>query len=294
MSWPETVVLGFGKMPFECAKILLGRGIKVSFVCETEPEPFGQLRALCRRNNVPYFRPSNRELTDLLGRVGGPAVVFSINNNYIFPPEIVQKKNIRIVNFHNSVLPAYPGHGLIVPVWVIFNGEARHGVTWHLVDERLDAGRILCRDIFDVREDDTALTLMMRCVLRGIDLFAREFRSLLDFGCPGEPQAVHQPDVYKSPSRLQMRRKKDLPNGGFLDTAWSREACGRFLRSMDYGPYSLLPSPRIRLAGDVYVIRKYRASEDRVPESGRRPDQWVLPFEPGAVALTIERESSHG
>jgi folate-dependent phosphoribosylglycinamide formyltransferase PurN len=294
MPWPDTAVLGFGKMPVDCTQILLDAGIKVSFVYETEIDSFAQLQALCQKNNVPFGKPSHSDLTELLDRIQVPIVIFSINNNYIFPPHIVEKKNMRIINFHNALLPSYPGHGLIIPPWVIFNGEKRHGVTWHIINERIDAGKVLCYEVFDVLKNDTALSLMMRCVQRGIALFARELNSLLDFSFLGASQEDQCQDVYENPERYRMHRKRDLPNSGYLDTSWALEKCSRFLRSMDYGPYRRILPPKIINAGEVYIINKYCIDEIANRKKVIGPAELILTFNKGIITLGVEREIKHG
>jgi hypothetical protein len=281
-------------MPADCTRILIDNGIRVKFVYETENSPFSHLRTLCQRNNVPFGRPSPPDLTNLLDHIESPMVIFSINNNYIFPQKIIAKKNMRIINFHNSLLPAYPGHGAIIPTWVIYNGEKQHGVTWHLVDERLDAGRILCYDVFDVLKSDTALSLMMRSVLRGINLFAREWNSLVDFDYLGVPQEDQHQDIYEHPSRFRMRRKRDLPNGGYLDMSWELGECVRFLRSMDYGPLGLLPPAKIKISSDVYLIKKYRVNELTDVERPQGSAEVVLSFAAGTITLGVEKEIGSG
>jgi len=275
-------------------QILFDMGVKIKFVYETESSPFSPLQTVCQKNNVPFGRPTQREILELLDRIEEPTVIFSINNNYIFPPQVVEKTNLRIINFHNALLPYYRGHGLSIPPWIIFNGERRHGVTWHLIDEHLDTGRILCSDVFDVKENDTALTLAMRCIQRGIALFSKQLEAMLDFTFLEVRQDGQNNDIYKNPLMSHMYRKRELPNNGFLDTSWGFEECSRFLRSMDYGPYRLLPMPKIVIDNDTYLIKKYRVQELPPKKEGNRHDPVRLTFEEGEIVLRVEKEKRHG
>ena len=294
MPWVEAGVLGFGKMAADCMRILLDRGIAVKFAFETEEQPFSPLQALCRKSGVPYERPSHVNTTDLLDRICRPAVVFSVNNNYLFPPQIVNKENLRIINFHNAVLPGYPGHGVIIPPWIIFNAEKRHGVSWHLVSEHLDAGRVLCCETFDVLPSDTAITLMMRCVQQGTALFVRSLECFFEADSMDESLENRAQNVYNHPNRFQMRRKRDLPNGGILDLSWDFEKCCRFLRSMDYGPIRLLREARILIEDKLYHIKRYRIDETPSRGAAAGIDELRLRFESGTIMLTIQRVERHG
>lgn len=49
------------------------------------------------------------------------------------------------------------------PAWAIINGERAHGVTWHLMAERVDAGDILVQHGFPVEAIETTATLNAKC-----------------------------------------------------------------------------------------------------------------------------------
>ena len=249
MSFFKIIIMGFGKMPTDCAGILLTNNVPVHGIWETEKSEFSPLEGLSARLNIPFERPSRKEATALLDSLREPAVVFSINNNYLFPSQICEKDNLRIINFHNALLPRYPGHGRVIPTWVIFNGESRHGVTWHLVNAGIDAGDILCQGEFAISENDTALKVMMRAISLGVDLFSRHFQEVIGHRCEGRPQGQVQRRVYRS---------RDIPNNGHIDISWDFLTMSRFLRSMDYGHFKLLPASKINLDGILYVVTGYR------------------------------------
>lgn len=85
MSFFKIIIMGFGKMPTDCAGILLTNNVPVHGIWETEKSEFSPLEGLSARLNIPFERPSRKEATALLDSLREPAVVFSINNNYLFP-----------------------------------------------------------------------------------------------------------------------------------------------------------------------------------------------------------------
>ena len=278
-------------MPADCADILVSHRIPIQAIWETEASGFSPLEGFARRTNISFRRPSRREITAALNNLIEPTVVLSINNNYLFPQQVCEKDNLRIVNFHNSLLPRYPGRN--IPTWVIFNGETRHGVTWHLVDTGIDAGNIMCQKEFDISNRDTALKVMMRCISLGIELFTGHWQGFIDHQYKGSPQQHMDDRLYRS---------TDLPNGGYLDISWDFTTISRFLRSMDYGPFKIVPSPKVRLDSKLYIVAKHTISKDtEIAEkgfqmrksAGRKGDEVEISYEEGTIKLELREEDSN-
>lgn len=298
MRYENCGVMGFGKMPADCTQILLNHHVRVKFLLETEESPFSALESFCRKNSIPYKKCSSAEGAAFLSELIEPTVILSINNNFIFPRAVVQKENLRIVNFHNALLPSYPGHGRSIPQWIVYHGETSHGVTWHLVNDRLDAGHILCSETFPVSEKDTALTLMSRSIRIGIALFERCWEQFLDSDYRGTPQAESAQTIYKSPGQNRMYRKSDIPNDGYLDPSWDFDQCLRFLRSMDYYRLQLIDPPKIAIEDGVRSIRSHRVdgvkgnavqgSEGKGSEKAEQT--YRLHYDKGTITLYLQDE----
>lgn len=297
MGYPSIGIMGFGKMPADCAQILLNHQVKVNFILETEESPFSSLEGLCSRNNIVFEKTRGKEAAAFLSGLDDPTVILSINNNFLFPSNIVRKENLRIVNFHNAVLPSYPGHGQSIPRWIVYNRETQHGVTWHLVNESIDSGNILCNKTFAVLDTDTALSVMMRSIKVGIDLFEQWWERFLDFRFRGIPQADNTQRIYRSPMQSRLYRKKDLPNNGQLDPGWDFDQSIRFLRSMDYSRLQVVVAPKIAFRHEMCSIKKYRV-EKRLPsaeESGKKENvgqaeqTYRLNYDEGAITLYLQK-----
>jgi len=294
MAYPAVGILGFGKMVADCAQILLNQSVKVSFVLETEESPFSSLESLCTRNSIAFERATGKKAAEFLDGLDEPTVILSINNNFLFPAQIVQKKNLRIVNFHNALLPSYRGHGQSIPRWIVYNGETRHGVTWHLIDEKIDSGNILCNKTFVILETDTALSVMVRSIKVGIALFEQWWKRFLEFRFQGMSQACSKLQIYKSPLQHRVYGKKDLPNNGQLDPSWGFDQSIRFLRSMDYSRLQIIASPKIAVDDEVRSIKKYRvkkrpfAAEEEKKEWGQTEQIRELNYEKGVITLYLQ------
>ncbi len=73
------------------------------------------------------------------------------------------------VNLHPSLLPAYRGPAPLF--WQLRSGEAETGVTLHRVDERIDAGDIVCQCRVPLPRGAGAQTLNRRLAAAGARLF---------------------------------------------------------------------------------------------------------------------------
>ena len=70
----------------------------------------------------------------------------------ILSPNFVSKWKNKILNIHPSILPLFPG--LDTHKKILLNGLKIHGSTVHIVNEKLDSGKILGQFAFAVKSDD--------------------------------------------------------------------------------------------------------------------------------------------
>ena len=78
----------------------------------------------------------------------------------ILTPVMIEAFKNKIINIHPSLLPKYPG--LDTHNSVIKNGDSKHGVTIHFVNEVLDGGQIIAQGEISVNADETLEELKTR------------------------------------------------------------------------------------------------------------------------------------
>lgn len=72
----------------------------------------------------------------------------------IIPSEVIKLFDIRLINIHFSLLPKYRG---ACPVqFAILNGDETTGVTFHIVNEKLDNGAIISQIGYKMNNKETA------------------------------------------------------------------------------------------------------------------------------------------
>ena len=241
-------VIGAGKMAYDCLRILgaiEGLGVSHLVTPEAESHAARRLIGLAKElsvNTLVDLDPNEQSVLEAL-RGAQVDLIFSINNFRILKSAILDIPPGGVINFHNAPLPRYGG--VNIPTWAIWNGENRHGVTWHYVDTGIDTGDIIVQSHFDLRRDETAATLILRCIQEGITLFGESIQAILSGTNPRRAQ-VGERSYYS---------RRQIPNAGYLDLSWPVQKLDRFLRALDFRPFpNTLCYPMLKLEGRIVHV----------------------------------------
>ena len=199
------------------------------------------------------FNKDKQLLTQKLCSCEEQTLIISAGNKYLFPQNAVEMKNLKIVNFHNALLPKFPGRN--APSWAIYEEAEESGATWHFVNSGVDTGNILWQGKCRITENIKAYELakeIMETAYRG---FEEIFDSLLYGKIKGTPQPQET-----SPRKLYY--SYEIPGGGVFYENDRPEYIYRLLRSMDYGLNRIFPKPVILFEnGTQAEVTKYRITD---------------------------------
>ena len=155
--------------------------------------------------------------------------LLSITYLRIVPPSVLSRARCGAVNFHDGPLPRYGG--LNAPLWALLAGETEYAITWHRMEQQIDAGEVLVRQSFPVDGADTALSLNARCWEAAVDSFPRLLERLADTSTP--TAAVSPLD------QSTFHRGADRPAGvGLLDPSSVTSQWLRTIQVSDTGRYA--------------------------------------------------------
>lgn len=252
------LLVGESTLLMRCAEILADREhAVVAIVTPDEQAPAG----------MRVYRNMHDAMHGLADR---PDFLFSVVNRAILSPEEIGFAQRAAINYHDSPLPAYAG--VNAPSWAILNGEASHGVTWHLMEAEVDAGDILAQRRFPIDDDDTALSLAAKCYEHALETFGE----LLDRIEAGVVHGVPQDRA----GRTCFPRCRRLPRQGIV--RWTDDAAlvCRFSRAGHLGPYANdFGLPKILLAdGSLVQFQQARVTG----EVSDHPAGTVIDVEPRA------------
>lgn len=200
-----------------------------------------------KRNEIRSYESS---VYEELMPLADPTLVINCGCYYIYPGNLINKKNLTFINFHNGLLPAY--RGLNIPSWVIYNGERECGVTWHRIREKVDAGEVLKRASIAIKKDEKAYELCRRLFAFGYDLF-------LEFWEQWENGNVTQYDQENDNCAAHFfYYGRDIPNNGVIDLCRDKpDRVYNVLRACDYGKLGPFP-PLVLMDKDKrYLVSRY-------------------------------------
>jgi methionyl-tRNA formyltransferase len=195
-----------------------------------------------------------QELRDL-----NPAVIVVVAYGQILPPEIINLPELGCVNVHASLLPKYRGAAPIN--WAIINGEKETGVSTMLMDEGMDTGPVLQRQVVEIVRVDTAGSLSRKLTEAGARLLLTTLNGLQSGNLKPQLQtgeATYAPVMNKKDGLIQWTKP-------------AQELCN-FIMGMNPWPgaYGFLEGERIKILkaepvdGDAAPGTIERVTKDRL------------------------------
>ena len=164
---PVCLLIGSGGMPVDAARLLLRGGFDLAGV----HSPDVPLREYADAEGLPFIPAFDAFRT--WAETISYDYLFSVRNLRVLPASMIDAPNICAINYHDSPLPKYAGSH--ATAWALANGEPTHGITWHVMTEKVDAGDLLQQVVFPVAPGTTREQLDLRCSLTAM----RAFRALL-------------------------------------------------------------------------------------------------------------------
>ena len=213
-------LVGEGTLIIPCAEALLRAGHRVLGLVTSEPS----VVKWAVERDIPRIAASEDQVA-FLGRAPFD-YLFSVVNHAITAAEVLSLPLRGAINYHDAPLPRYAGFN--ATSWAILGGERTHGVTWHEMTEKVDAGRILTQHTFEIAPDDTAFTLAARCSEAAVHAFT-ELIEKIETGTlvPREQPAAE---------RTYFPRQKRPPRGGLVSWEQPAEEIDALVRATTFGP----------------------------------------------------------
>ncbi|MEJ6022290.1 MupA/Atu3671 family FMN-dependent luciferase-like monooxygenase [Ramlibacter sp. PS4R-6] len=171
--------------------------------------------------------------------------LFSVANLEVLPETFLRLPAKLAVNFHDGPLPRYAG--LNAPVWALLNGESQHGITWHEMTARVDAGRIVKQAMFPVTAGETSLELNARCYEAGLAAFAQ----IAADAARGELELTAQ-----AGERTYFGRDKRPDTLATLDFTKTAREIVALVKALDFGTYANpLARPKLLVGERTVLVR---------------------------------------
>ncbi|XP_052058409.1 uncharacterized protein LOC127698786 [Mytilus californianus] len=248
------VCIGEGNLLLCCLKNLAELRFNVITVFTNTPA----VRKYCEDGNICHWeRGSNME--EVL-KDAEFDYLFSISNPRIIKENVLGLPRVMSINYHDSPLPAYAG--VHSTSWAIMNGELKHGISWHLIEVGIDTGDILQFKEVTVADNDSALTLNLKCQ----EAAKQAFINLLSDIRNDTVERQTQPQVGRSYFGLYAIP----PNAGVLSFDSKSQEIYNIARSLEFGNHdNALSSPKIVTAsGEFLLVTNVEPARGDIYKSG--------------------------
>lgn len=235
----NSVIIGQGTMPVQCCNILLKHTQRVVAVCS----PDDPLQRCAEQIGIPHFSKLN-DLALLMEKCPVD-YLFSIINPLILPVGLLRLPRRLSINYHDALLPRYAGSH--ATTWALINEELMHGVTWHIMTEKVDSGDILKQSSFRISQGDTAYRLNMKCYYAGIELFSDLVRALDGHDLRRTTQNLDERTYYSACRRPE--------NNCLISFEWTAKRIDAFVRALDFErTANPVGNPKVIIRGRLLAV----------------------------------------
>jgi methionyl-tRNA formyltransferase len=184
-----------------------GRSLKIA------PTP---VKSKAEELGIKIFQPpriNTKESVEFLKKFNADLFIV-VSFGQILSKAILDLPKLHCINIHASLLPKYRGAAPIN--WAIANGEKETGVTAMKVNEKMDEGDILLKEVVSVSEEDDAITLSEKLSKKGAKLLLDTIRLIRDNEVKFIPQdhskATYAPKLKKEDGLINWKKSADEIN----------------------------------------------------------------------------------
>lgn len=276
--YEKIIVIGYGKIAGEVIKHVHGcrkeYGYAVEYI-EHETGSFGSVIRVCDKLGIPSRHiEDKRALTDYFRNNAVRCLIISAGSNYLFPEEVTKSLYYTIINFHNALLPKFPGRN--AASWAIFENEQETGITWHYVTKQVDAGDIIIQKKCRITADVRAYELTEKLMEFAFEAFTEKFEEIIEDRAMAKQQHLTgERKIYKS---------SDIPGMCRFGMEDSPEYVYRLLRAVDFGKADIFPKVTTTYQGKKIRILRY--SKVPAKKAEEKPGRLYLPLD-GEFSLRL-------
>lgn len=269
-----------GEVLLEIASRREGFGFELECV-EHEQTGVSRMETICAQEKLPFRRiPDKKELGAYFRGQREQTLIVSCGNNYIFPADIIAMSNMQIINFHNALLPKFPGRN--ATSWAILAGAKESGATWHIVTPSVDGGDRLWQGKCAITEDMKAYELSRDIMAAALVGFREIFDRVLTGDIVPSPQSGEE--------GTRMHYSWEIPGDGKFALTDAPSDIYRLLRAADYGKNGILPAMQTVLPDGTQVeVVSYRRKK-RGEETSEQEKHLHEKVKEGAAPVWVEED----
>lgn len=232
------VLIGQNSVLIECANRLLKSRHQIKRVISTVPA----IQNWCKAKEISCLDTISSLIEN--PQPGSVDYIFSIVNEKILKEDVLKLARIAVFNYHDSLLPRYAG--VHATNWALINGETSHGITWHLVNQSIDEGDIVYQSAFPIADNETVLSLNLRCFEEAIKGFSILVTAIENNAIKSKKQDLDNRNYYG--------KYAVLPNAGYISWEWDAITMKRLCQGLAFGAIENTLGSLKLYCGQTYFI----------------------------------------
>ena len=194
----KIVFMGTPDFARDSLKALVQAGHSIELVVTNPDKPKGrgmkmipsEVKEYALSQGIEIEQPvkvkKNEELFNKIKSIN-PDIICVVAYGKIIPKEILDLPKFGCVNVHGSLLPKYRGAAPIQ--WSVINGDKETGVTTMFMDEGMDTGDMLLKEVVSIGENETTGELWDRLSIVGAKLLVKTLEKIEDGTISREKQS---------------------------------------------------------------------------------------------------------
>jgi len=244
-------VIGDDSLLIQCSETLLRKDHEIFGVITSN----SNIKKWAAEKDLRVYNP-DKSLVQILNSKPYD-YLFSITNLQILADEIVNSPQKAAINFHDGPLPKYAG--INATSWALMDRVKNYGITWHEITSEVDKGDILKQVLFDVSENETALSLNAKCFEAG----SNSFEELVDELASGNVKRIKQ----NFEERTYFGKFKRPANAALINWNNEAETISAFVRALNFGRYTNpLGLPKVKTGERYFIITDLESTKKKSDE----------------------------
>ena len=224
---------------------------------------------------------NNPEFVEKLKNIN-PDVIYVVAYGKIIPKEILDIPRLGCINVHGSLLPKYRGAAPIQ--WAVLNGDKETGVTTMFMDEGMDTGDMIEKEVVKIGDNETTGELWDRLSIVGANLLVKTLKLLEN----GEATRKKQPEKFTVAPML----KKEIAKIDWEN--YSSKKIKDLARGLNpfMGAFSYLNDKKIKIWKVEIVEEKYDVDPGTVVVSDSKNGLVISTIDGAVSVLDIQGENA--
>ncbi len=271
-------IIGETNLTLQCAQWLVSQGHELLGIVSSS----SKIRDWAIKSQINHIYDLPASKSTLLSNQFD--YLFSIANPTILKSELLDKPSIAAINYHDAPLPYYAG--VHATSWAIWREEKEHGITWHVMEDKVDTGPIIIQKKFPIDSQETAMSLNLKCHEIAFSGFRELIEKLTLTQNKEQLYTIAIPQDHNQGSYYGLADKP--PGNAWINWNQPGKDIERLFRATKFGNYTnRFTAPKLVHQEETYLIAELSWSENKIDA----PAGMVIAANDGALEVATQDQT---